>query len=326
MYRITWLYLALASLSIASACSSDALIARMAIRSAAAKAPAPSSTDLAAHAKSKFRDALYEADYEGNDRAQFLLTAAYLENPRDPEIALLLAHSHLWQLSERTRLTQSDPQITDHALLADHYFGEAHTLAPEDDRIHGWRGAVRMTLGSINDNEALKRRGYFQLREGARAYPEFNAFSAGYPLGGLPRDGKRFAEGVEFMWQNLEACGGEDFNRANFSYVDVMASQTDQGPERACWSTALVPHNFEGFFLTMGDMLTKSGDVENARRAYETAKLTPSYSTWRYASILDARLEHLDARARQFASAATVEEEPEMMFRSSYSCTGCHAK
>lgn len=88
---------------------------------------------------------------------------AYLDNPADPEIALLLAHSHLWTLSERT-----------------------------------------------------SRTGYFQLRESVRRYPEFNGFSAAFPLSGQPRDSDRFAEAVDLMWLNLEECGGDDFDRATF--------------------------------------------------------------------------------------------------------------
>ena len=65
-----------------------------------------------------------------------MLTAAYLENPSDPELALLLPHVHLWTLSERSRgAAAADPGITDHAILADRYFGEAHALASSDARI-----------------------------------------------------------------------------------------------------------------------------------------------------------------------------------------------
>lgn len=310
----------------ALACAVDALIAPIAIRSAPVKAAESSTTELAGHAKASFRTALFEADYAGNARAQRLLTAAYLENPRDPELALLLAHSHLWQLSERSRVEPVDPQITDHALLAEHYFDEALLLAPDDARIHGWLGAARLAIGSIHDDEKSTRRGYFQLLAGARAYPQFNAFSAAYPLGSQPRDDPRFREAVEFMWRNLDACGGSAFDRENFSYEEAMAYETDRGVERVCWSTALVPHNFEGFFLVMGDLLTKAGDVENARRAYESAKLSSSYPTWRYAPALEARLAHLEDRARQFERASSVDEEPEMMFSSDYACTGCHAR
>ena len=69
------------------------------------------------------------------------------------------------------------------------------------------------------------------------------------------------------MWLNLEACAGEALMRDDWDYGPVMAQATTEGELRTCWNTPLVPHNFEGFFLAMGDVLTKAGDVENAAEA-----------------------------------------------------------
>ena len=309
------------------ACHTDAFLGAMAVRSAAVKTPEASSTHLAAHAKQRFRDALYAADFDALPEARRMLTAAYLENPRDPETSLLLAHSHLWALSERSRNPGSpDPQVTDHAILADRYFSEAALLAPDDARIDGWHGAVRLALGAIHRDEASTRRGWFQLRRAAREYPAFNGFSAAYPMSAQPRDSERFAAAVEWMWSNLEACTGGRLDRSDLDYAAFMGDATSEGPLRVCWNTGLVPHNFEGFFLAMGDLLTKAGDVEHARVAYENARLSPDYATWRYAGQLEERLVHLEQRAAAFARARSPEDEPPMMFGSDYACTGCHAR
>jgi hypothetical protein len=310
-----------------AACHSDAVVGAIAIRSAEVKTPERSDSKLAAHANETFREALLDARFDDLPEARRLLTAAYLENPRDPEIALLLAHSHLWALSERSRNKAApDPRVTDHAILSDRYFAEAALLAPEDTRIDGWQGAVRLTIGSIHQDQRTTREGYFQLQRAKRQYPSFNQFSAAYPLSAQPRDSERFAEAVESMWANLEACGGDDFDRSSFDYAAMMVNETTQGRLRVCWNTKLVPHNFEGFFMVMGDVLTKSGDVENARRAYNSARLTPDFANWRYAPILEARLANIDARAHAFEMAKGPEEEPPTMFSSEYACTGCHAR
>lgn len=309
------------------ACHTDKLVAPIAIRAAAEKSPEPVASELSRHASKTFREALYDARYSDLPEARRLLTAAYLENPADPEIALLLAHSHLWTLSERSRIGDArDPGITDFAILAEHYFGEAGKLAPYDDRIAGWHGGVRLALGEIHADERTTRTGYFQLRESVRRYPEFNGFSAAFPLSGQPRDSERFAEAVDLMWLNLEECGGVDFDRESFDYAAWMDSRTASGRKRVCWNTDTVPHNFEGFFLFMGDLLTKTGDVDNAARAYRAAKLAPEFSQWRFAPVLEARLANLGARAAAFARAEHPSEEPEMMFGSDYACTGCHAR
>lgn len=319
----------LAALLVAAAtfgCHPHGVSAWFATRYAEPKTPEVSTTELAAHARAQFWEAFYDAEYERLERIHFLLTAAYLENPRDPEIALLLAHAHLWTLAERSRLEELSPRITDHAILADRYFNEALILAPDDSRIHGWQGAMKLALGDIHQDQREQREGYFQLVRAAREYPEFNGFSASYPLGSLPRDNPRFDEGVEYMWANVEACVGDGFDRNAPGFAIPVDQATAEGPKRVCWSTPLVPHNLEGFFLHMGDILTKQGDADGARRALEAAKRSPSYDTWRYAPVLDERLARLDERVARFASATREDEEPEMMFDSPYACTGCHAR
>ena len=78
----------------------------------------------------------------------------------------------MWTLSERSRVGDArDPRITDFAILAEHYFGEAANLAPYDDRIAGWQGGVRLALGEIHADERTTRTGYFQLRDSVRRYP-----------------------------------------------------------------------------------------------------------------------------------------------------------
>ena len=308
------------------ACHSGGVAGFFATRFAEPKTPHSSRTELARAARDAFWNALYDADYGSLPRVRMLLTAAYLENPRDPDLPLLLAHAHLWTLAERTRLEEIEASITDHAILADRYFGEALVLRPDDARIHGWQGAVKLALGDLHRDERSTREGYYQLLRGAREYPEFNLFSAAYPLSQLPRDNPRFDEGVEYTWDTLEACIGGDFDREAFAYGAYMPEATERGVKRVCWSTQLVPHNFEGFFLNMGDMLAKQGSAEEARRAYETARLSPSYETWRYADVLDERLEDLDARVALFARATGEHDEPEIMFNSPYACVGCHAR
>ena len=71
----------------------------------------------------------------------------------------------------------------------------------------------------------------------------------------------------------------------------------------------------------MGDIVVKEGDVETAREVYRLAKTAPSYASWPYGEVLDARIDQADTRAKAFAGGA--QPAPEMMFQSPYGCVGC---
>jgi hypothetical protein len=59
-----------------------------------------------------------------------------------------------------------------------------------------------------------------------------------------------------------------------------MRPYSTDGKKRACWNSWIAPHNFEGFFLNMGDMLVKVGDWRTAQKIYANAKLSPDYANW----------------------------------------------
>ena len=299
----------------------------LAVATAPEKEPRPSTSTLARDAKTAFRTALYAGDYPALPEATRLLTAAYLDNPRDPETAMLLGHAHLWRVSERARIPreEQDPALADELILAERYFEEARRLAPDDHRVLGWLGGVRLALGSVHQDERLTRRGYFMLREAVDRYPEFNHFSMGYVLSGLPRTDERFGEAVEHMWRNLDRCVGERVDRQRPGYAPYMSGATTEGPERVCWNGPKAPHNFEGFMLNFGDLLVKAGEPDVAREVYANARLSETYAEWPYREVLERRIVNADSVAERFEQ-APPEDEPEVMLRSAFACTACHAR
>nr|MBI3614027.1 hypothetical protein [Nitrospirota bacterium] len=296
----------------------------LAIRFAPEKTADPAPTSLSKQAKDSFWEALHGGHYDRLPEVRRLLTAAYLENPRNPEISLLLAHAHLWTIAERARLQELPPGITDHAILAEKYFAEASRLNPDDHRIPGWLGGVKLALGQIHRDEQLTREGYFMLHDAIQAFPEFNDFSAGYVLSSKPKDDAKFREGLEDMWDNLDRCAGERIDRTNPDYRKYLAQETQSGPKRVCWNSRIAPHNLEGFFLNMGDMLVKNGQPALASRIYVIATLSKSYASWPYRSLLEARLTQTESRAQLFQTSDPT-QHPEIMFNSAHACTACHA-
>lgn len=296
-----------------------------AVQFAPEKVAEASQSDLAKQATQTFWEHFHAGNYEQIPDIRFLLTAAYLENPNDPQIALLLAHTHLWGLAERDRGAE-DPLITDHAILAEKYFSEARRLNPEDARIPGWLGSVKLALGSIHQDEKATREGYFMLKEAVRLWPEFNNFTAGFAVSGLAANSEIYQEGLEYQWENIDVCiesTGESIDRTQPDYTKYLALETTTGSKRTCWNSWIAPHNFEGFFLNMGDMLLKNGDAEAAAKIYQIAQDSPAYDSWPYKSVLEERLATLDSLAQQFLT-ADLESQPEIMFNSTYNCMACH--
>jgi hypothetical protein len=307
--------------------------ADLAVKFAPKKTAKASDSEFARRAQSFFRESLASGRYENLPEALRLLTAAYLQNPRDPSVSFLLGMAHLWRVAERFRESKQDPTITDDLILADKYLSEARKLDPKDFRIPGFEGSVKMALGSIHQDEALKREGYFILKDAVRAYPEFNFFTMSFVLSNVPREDPKFADAIDYAWRNIEVCVGHKVGRTAADVAQLAeefrkslspAAQIAGGShDRACRNPPTAPHNMEGFLLHMGDLLVKKGDVDAGRGIYGLAKLSPSYSSWPYGEILDKRIATAPERAAAFA--AGTKPQPEMMFQSPYACVGCHA-
>src|SRR5437868_14722040 len=101
-----------------------------------------------------------------------------------------------------------------------------------------------------------------------RQWPEFNWFTIGYTLSGEPHDSPRYREALEWQWRTLDACQGRVVDRANPDLVPI-AQDAPRRVARACDNSWLAPHNVEGFYLNLGDMLVKAGDVPAARAVYD---------------------------------------------------------
>jgi hypothetical protein len=261
--------------------------------------------------------------YDEIPHALNVLTAAYLETPNDAITAAHIAWLHNWRIAERARMPTVTATITDDTFLARRYFEEAARLNPSDARVFGFLAGHTVAEGTLHKDERLVRRGYFMLLDAIERWPEFNLFTAGYVMSRLPADSPRFKEGLEWQWRTLDVCVGERFDRANPDYAKYMSLETKEGPKRACWNSWIAPHNFEGFFLNMGDMLVKSGDWRTARKIYANAKHSRDYSKWRFAALLDERIAQAEENVAAFNSAQGAPPRP-IMINSAFACSACH--
>jgi hypothetical protein len=175
----------------------------------------------------------------------------------------------------------------------------------------------------LHKDERLTREGYFMMLDAITAWPEFNLFTGGYVFSRLPADSPRFREGLEWQWQTLDKCIEEKLDRANPSYAQYMVKETTEGRKRVCWNSWIAPHNLEGFFLNMGDMLVKSGEWQTAQKVYSNARLSKTYVAWSYQSVLEDRIDRAQANVVLF-NGKDGTAQAQMMINSAFSCMGCH--
>jgi hypothetical protein len=299
----------------------------LAVQTAPPKLPATVRTPLAQQADAVFWRTLHGGRYDGIGAALEIQTAAYLENPNDAVTAARAGWLHIWRLAESSRLASVPATITNDAVMARRYFEEAVALAPDEARYVGFLGSTLLAEGAIHKDEALTRRGYYTLRDGIDAWPEFNLFTGGYVMSGQAHDSARFREGLAWQWRTLDLCVGEPVDRKNPDFARYMRLATPDGPKRACWNSWIAPHNFEGFFLNMGDMLVKSGDWQTAQKVYANARHSPDFAAWKFREVLEARIRDAPANVAVFtADRGRGTSATPMMFSSPFACSACHMK
>jgi hypothetical protein len=294
--------------------------------SAPKKQAATSRSVEAVNADELFWKTFHAADYDQITPALEAQTAAYLANPNDAVTAAHTGWLHIWRISERRRLDSAPATITDDATLSRQYFQQAVELDPSDARYLGFLASATLAEGSIHHDEAETRRGYYIMLDAIKAWPEFNLFTAGYTMSSLPASSKRYKQALEWEWQNLDVCAGEKVDRNTGAYAKYMKLSTDRGPKRVCWNSSLAPHNFEGFFLNMGDMEVKAGNWQGGRKLYENAKLSATYAQWAYRQVLEERIQKAQQNVALFGSTHGVASSkgPSMMGSSPYACAACH--
>ncbi|HTS55025.1 MAG TPA: hypothetical protein VMH26_17270 [Burkholderiales bacterium] len=295
-------------------------------QTAPAKRAAASRTDASIKADALFWQVLHAGQYEQIPTVLQSLTAAYLANPTDAVTAAHVGWMHIWQLSESARLDPVPAMITDDAILARRYFQEAVNLNPHEARYLGFLAATTLAEGSIHKDEKITRRGYYLMLDAIDAWPEFNLFTAGYVASGQPADSKPFKQALQWEWRDLDVCVNAQVDRANPTFVKYMAMETTEGPKRACWNSWIAPHNFEGFFLNMGDMLVKAGDWQTAQKIYADAKLSATYAQWKFRDVLEERIAQAQGNVAVFNGPApgAGRSRQRMMAASPFACVACH--
>ncbi|WP_019217833.1 hypothetical protein [Legionella tunisiensis] len=95
---------------------------KIAVMTTPQKRAISSHSELAKKAELYFWSTLHQGHYEDLAKVDYLLMAAYLQNPNDPKLAAYIGFTHIWKITERQRLPQESPQITNEIVLAKNIF------------------------------------------------------------------------------------------------------------------------------------------------------------------------------------------------------------
>lgn len=326
-----WIPVAIAAFVCAFACSSATVLER--------SRPTPVSATtysggtriaLADVADSLFWRTLHAGDYDSIPRAMFLLKAAYLQNSRDARITAHIGFLHAWASAERARLANVPPTITDHVILARTYFARAGALDPSDARVHGFLASFEISDATLRRDSVNFAAGLARGRAAITAWPEFNWFTIGYTLSGRDHASPLFREALDMQWKTVDACSRTTIDRTNPATQAVFRAQsTERDPrhQRACWNSWIAPHNVEGFFLNMGDMLVKSGDWRTGVKVYELARGVASFSQWPFRDVLETRIRDAEQNVVAFRRPESNEHgNPRIMLGSWFACMACHQR
>lgn len=260
------------------------------------------------------------------------LTGAYLADPHDSKTAGYIGAVHSWRLSERMRMDEIPPTITDDATIARKYFSEKMRMEPRDAHYLGFLGSLTMSEADVHGDQELLEDGYKMLLKASKMHPEFNHVTTALTItGGVveslpPVDSKMFQDALESQWETMELCLGADIDRSNPDASPYMDRVTTEGPKKVCWNSAVAPHKFEGFYLNMGDMLVRNGDWQTAQKIYANARLSQTYDYWHLAGVLEARIAEAEVNVELFNMPPGPNGKfvKPMMAQAAYSCTGCH--
>ncbi|KTC87358.1 hypothetical protein [Legionella drozanskii] len=281
-----------------------------------------SHSELANKAQNYFWETLHQGNYQDIPQVDYLLMAAYLENPNDPTLAAHIGLLHLWKITERQRNKTIPPTITNEIILSKKYLSDALQLDPNNPIYQGFVGDAQLIEGKIFHDPREETRAYFKLKTAIHSWPEFNYFTAGYTMTSLPPDSKFFQEALDWQWKTLDLCSGQKIDRRNPVY-SLAPNQSKEGKKRVCWNSWIAPFGFEGFFMNMGDMLVKSGDWKTAITVYNNAKLDKNYSQWPYREMLEKRIINAQQNVTNFQK-EFLGPDKTIMFNSGYGCMTCH--
>ncbi|MCB0640161.1 MAG: hypothetical protein KDC44_00915, partial [Phaeodactylibacter sp.] len=287
---------------------------------------------LSENANTYFWDHFHFGHYDSIPAILEGLTKAYLDNPNDFQTVLHLGFTHFWAIADRQQLEKIPASLIDHAVLAQKYLGEAYRMNPEDTRILSFLSAAKIIVGDLSEDDKLVTEGYFNGLKSIRDWKDFGEFSLAYTLSQVPHTDPNFKKALQWMRNTTERCYCSELDPPSEACKKAIARKVDNpkglGRNRIVPNSWVAPHNIEGYFMSYGDLLVKSGNWEQAIRIYELAKYAPDYENWPYRDVLERRIRDAQLNVGLFrqpiVQGTIVGLDAAVMVQTSIACRACH--
>jgi hypothetical protein len=197
---------------------------------------------------------------------------------------------------------------------------KAHDLLPGDPRVPAFLGLGEVRVGLILGSTDLIDSGRVDLDEGITRLPAYGHFLRVSAFDGTAKDSADFQSVIDNMKGVIQYCTYQADASGRYQYL--------QGPldyaRHVCNDDGIVPHVWEGLFITFGDIALKAGwEPEKARALYESAKSSPAYESWPFAPDLEKRIAEIELRASLYADGDKTNDPP-VWTDDGHVCTGCH--
>lgn len=285
-------------------------------------------TEVSKTANKYFWDNYHLGNYDSIPRIIEKLSIALQANPKDIVSTSHLGFVHIWALSERQRLTKPNPSITEHVFLSHKYFQESNLMNPHDSRVLGFLADLKLAEGTTLENKKEVTQGYFLGLKSIKKWQQFNKFTLGYFFSRLDTTNNNFQKGLKWQYSTIDDCACEKNTKKDLNAaVQKIKKNKDPKINRACWNTWIAPHNWEGFCLNWGDMLTKNGEIEEAKKIYLLAKESDSYNEWMYKDVLEKRILEVNTNKIEFnkkIDEINLHNQKVILYNSKISCMSCH--
>jgi hypothetical protein len=263
------------------------------------------------------------------------LKNAYLQNPKDKKITSYLAFTYLWGFSERSR-KENDSSIAEYVYQSNYFFKEAIKLNPDDARLRGFQSVTEICEGALKRKWITLAKGYINGLLAIEKWPQFNKFAFSLIGSQRNKNSPAFKLGMNFQWQLIDDCSCNKLDKKTIlndpgnvlsEMIEELKRSNDIQKKRVCRNTWIAPHNLEGFFLNLGDMLVKDGHLKEAKEIYSAAKFSPTYSDWPYQNVLEERIRNAEKNAIEFNKPLELfisSNRNQIFINSAFSCMGCH--
>jgi hypothetical protein len=219
----------------------------------------------------------------------------------------------LWGLSELTDPTTA-PGVLDN-------LERAHAMLPSDFRVTGFYGMSQVVVGGLGDAQ-LQQDGLQTLAKAVEQESTYGHFLRATAVSTLDPSDPLFQMALSDMQAMGPDCKVQIDANGTYHYPTDM--QTVRS--RICTNDGIVPHAWEGYFASFGDIALKSGmDAEHARAIYRSAQTAPTYGEWPFKQVLEQRIADAEQAAAAYADANPL-NDPTVWALSGNICVGCHQK